>query len=227
VEIIGLIPARGGSKGIPGKNLQLVGGRPLIEWTCRAAVASTTLSRCVVSTDAPEIAEAARASGVEAPFMRPAELARDETPMIEVVAHALDALDAPDAIVLLQPTSPLRTADHIDAAVRLWEDTQADSVVSVVEVPHAMTPSSLLLVVGGRLEPFAQGAAPTRRQDKERLFARNGPAVLVTRRNVLLGGSLYGEDSRPLEMSAHDSVDVDTPFDLDLADWLLRRGPVE
>jgi CMP-N,N'-diacetyllegionaminic acid synthase len=223
VEIVGLIPARGGSKGIPGKNLVPVGGRPLIEWTCEAAATSTTLTRCVVSTDNPAIADAARAAGIEVPFLRPAELARDSTPMLDVVMHALDELDEVDAIVLLQPTSPLRTGEHIDAAVRLWESTHADSVVSVVEVPHNVTPTSLLRIVAGRLEPLIPADGPTRRQDKERLFARNGPAVLVTRREVVRQGSLYGADSRAFEMLPPDSIDIDTVFELELADWLLRR----
>lgn len=223
MEIVGLIPARGGSKGIPGKNLALVAGRPLIEWTCAAATASATLTRCIVSTDDPKIAEIARAAGIDVPFMRPDEIAQDATPMIDVVRHALEELGGPDAIVLLQPTSPLRTHEHIDLAVRLWQTEHADSVVSVVEVPHAFTPSSLMRLTDGRLKPAHSDLEPTRRQDKEPLVARNGPAVVVTSREVIRQGSLYGANCRALEMPRAASVDIDTTYDLELADYLLRR----
>ena len=221
MEVLGLIPARGGSRGIPRKNLAELAGRPLLAWTCTAALESTMLTRCVVSTDDPEIAEAARAEGVEVPFMRPAALAGDETPMHAVVLHALEAVGA-DVVVLLQPTSPLRTARHVDEAVRLLLDGDADSVVSVVRVPHNFVPSSLLAERDGRLVPVAEAGA-TRRQDKEVVFARNGPAVLATRAPVIRDGSLYGDACAGYEMDVADSVDVDTAFELELAGWLLDR----
>jgi CMP-N-acetylneuraminic acid synthetase len=222
MEILGLIPARGGSKGIPRKNLVRLAGKPLLAYTCEAARASRLLSRAVVSTDSTEIADMALEYGVEAPFIRPAELARDETPMLNVILHALDELGEPDAIVLLQPTSPLRRAEHVDGAIGVWLETGADSVVSVVLVPHAFTPGSLLSLGGdGRLAPLG-GAAP-RRQDKPRLYARNGPAVLVVKPSVLRAGSLYGRDSRAFLMNREDSLDIDGPFDLELAELLLAR----
>ncbi len=223
MEILGLVPARGGSKGIPGKNLAQVGGRTLLERACAAGLASETVTRVVVSTDSEEIAEAAAAAGAEVPFLRPEELSRDETPMLEVLVHALDALGDPDGVVLLQPTSPLRRASHVDEAVRLWRETGADSVVSVVRVPHAFNPTSLLQLAHGRLEPASDAVGPSRRQDKPPLYARNGPAILVVRPAVLRGGSLYGDDSRPYEMAFEDSIDVDGPFELELADLLAAR----
>jgi CMP-N-acetylneuraminic acid synthetase len=222
MAVLGLVPARGGSKGIAGKNLAPLRGKPLLAYTCEAARASRSLTRVVVSTDSKEIAAAARSLGVEVPFLRPASLAGDDVPMLDVVRHALDELGDPEAVVLLQPTSPLRRAEHVDAAVELWRATGADSVVSAVRVPHHLTPGSLLVLgEDGRLAPLQPG--PTLRQGKPVLYARNGPAVLVVRPSVVRAGSLYGEDSRALVMAAEDSLDVDEPFDLELAEFILAR----
>jgi CMP-N,N'-diacetyllegionaminic acid synthase len=214
LEVVGLIPARGGSKGIPRKNLAPVAGKPLLAWTIDAARAATELTRVVVSTNDDEIASAA---GVEV-LRRPAELAADETPMLDVVRHAVAEL-SPDVVVLLQPTSPLRRAEHIDAAVRLLLESGADAVVSVVVVPHRYSPEALMDVVDGRV--VARGSARTR-QEKGLVYARNGPAVLAVRSDRL-GDDLYGGDCRPYLMEERDSLDVDDPFDLELADLLLRR----
>lgn len=225
MRTLGVVPARGGSKGIPGKNLRPVAGRPLLAYTADAIRESRRLTRAVVSTDDPAIADAARELALDVPFMRPSDLARDETPMLPVLQHALEALrpEGYDAVVLLQPTSPLRRGTHIDEAVALLEETGADSVVSVVEVPHQFSPVSVLRLEDGRLRPYQDGALPTRRQDKPRVYARNGPAVLAVRAGVLAGGSLYGADSRPLLMAVHDSYDIDSSDDLALVELLLAR----
>lgn len=222
MTVLGLIPARGGSKGIPGKNLAPVAGRPLLAWTCAAATESARLDRVVCSTDSDEIAAVAAACDVEAPFRRPAKLSADETPMLDVVRDALARFEDVSVVVVLQPTSPLRTAAHIDEAVERLEATGADSVVSVVEIPHAYTPGSVLRLEGDRLLPFEAGPPATRRQDKPTLYARNGPAVLVVRANVVGGGSLYGDDCRPYPMSKLESLDVDDADDLALVDLLIR-----
>ena len=214
--VLGLIPARGGSKGIPRKNLAPLAGKALLVWTVEAALAAGTLARVVVSTDDDEIAAAA---GCEV-LRRPADLAADETPMLDVVLHALAELGPVDAVCLLQPTSPLRRAEHVDGAVRLFEETGADGVVSVVPVPHTYVPGSLMRIEEGRLVALDPAAA-TRRQDKPTLFARNGPAVLVVRAAGLIERGLYGGDLRPYEMAREDSVDVDGPPDLALASSLL------
>jgi CMP-N-acetylneuraminic acid synthetase len=214
MDVLGLIPARGGSKGIPRKNLAPVGGKPLLAWTVGAAQAASELTRLVVSTDDDEIASAA---GIDV-LRRPAELARDDTPMLDVVRHAVAEL-SPDVVVLLQPTSPLRRAEHVDAAVRLLLESGADAVVSVVAVPHRYAPEALMDVVDGRV--VARGSARTR-QEKAVVYARNGPAVLALRSDRL-GDDLYGGDCRPYVMDERDSLDVDDSFDLELADLLLRR----
>ena len=216
--IVGLVPARGGSKTIPRKNLVPVAGKPLLAWTLEEAATSTVLSRTFVSTDSEEIAAVARELGAEV-LARPAELARDETPMRDVIEHALRELPGCEALVLLQPTSPLRRAQHVDEAVRLLLDTGADSVVSVVEVPHQFRPGSLMSLEDGRLVPLDPDA-PLLRQRKPLVYARNGPAVLALRPDRL-GASLYEGDCRPYVMDARASVDVDGPFELELAELLL------
>jgi CMP-N,N'-diacetyllegionaminic acid synthase len=213
MDVLGLIPARGGSKGIPRKNLAPVAGKPLLAWTVEAAHGAEKLTRVVVSTDDDEIASAAEADVLR----RPAALAADETPMLDVIRHAIAEL-GPDLVVVLQPTSPLRRSEHIDGAVLVLLETGADSVVGVCEVPHRYAPDALMDVVDGRL--VARGKARSR-QEKGTVYARNGPAVLVLRADRL-GRDLYDGDCRAYVMDARSSLDVDTPFDLELADLLLR-----
>jgi CMP-N,N'-diacetyllegionaminic acid synthase len=224
-HILGVIPARGGSKGIPNKNLTLLGGRPLLAYTADAVTESTLLTRTIVSTDDARIADCARSMGLDVPFMRPPALAGDDVPMLPVLQHALETLEADgftaDIVVLLQPTSPLRRGEHIDAAVTWLQRAGGDSVVSVVEVPHQFNPTSVMRIEGGLLKPFLDGPTATRRQDKPHVYARNGPAVLATRVEVIKEGSLYGRQSWPLVMSAEDSLDIDTAWDLRLVESVL------
>ena len=224
---LGVVPARGGSKGIPHKNLAVLAGRPLLAYTADAARASRRLARVVLSTDSSEIAAAGAALGLDVPFIRPAAFSADDTPMLPVLQHALEMMTAAgvdaDAVVLLQPTSPLRRAAHIDAAIDLLESSGADSVVSVVEVPHQFHPLSVMAIEGDRLRPIADRPTVTRRQDKPRVYARNGPAVLAVRSAVLRAGSLYGGHTCPLVMSSRESVDIDDAWDLELADLILSK----
>jgi CMP-N-acetylneuraminic acid synthetase len=159
--------------------------------------------------------------------MRPPELAADATLMLPVLQHAVGAMGergfAADAVVLLQPTSPLRRAEHIDRAIELLDASGADSVVTVVEVPHQFNPVSVMRLDGDRLVSFSDGPPVLRRQDKPRVFARNGPAVLAVRAGVLASGSLYGKDVRPLIMDSEESLDIDTPADLELLECYLAR----
>jgi CMP-N-acetylneuraminic acid synthetase len=228
--IIGLIPARGGSKAIPGKNLVPLAGKPLLAYTAEAARGARRLDRVLLSTDDEKIAASGRALGLEVPFLRPAELADDNTPMQPVIAHALDWCEREGrparVVVLLQPTSPLRRAGHIDEAVSLLLQKNAATVVSVMAVPHRFTPGSLMTATaGGALKPLLDGEMVLQRQDKPRLFARNGPAILAVRAEVVRGGALYGEPTVGYEMDAESSLDIDEPEDLWLAEqYLLRDG---
>jgi CMP-N-acetylneuraminic acid synthetase len=230
MNILGLIPARGGSKAIPRKNIFPLAGTPLLGYTCQAATASRVLTRVLLNTDDPEIAEVGRKYGVETPFLRPAQLAEDETPILPVIRHTLGWLDAnqdfhTDVVVLLQPTSPLRGARHIDAAVDLLIDSGADTVVSVQEVPHQFNPISVMrLDEQGCLQPYLEGDLVLRRQEKPQVYARNGPAVLVIRRQVVESGRLYGDRVLPLIMNPLDSLDVDDEDDLTLLEALIQAG---
>ena len=224
--VLGLIPARGGSKGIPRKNIVPLAGRPLLAWTCEAALASRSLSRVVLSTDDEEIATLGAACGVEVPFRRPAELATDTATSVEVALHAIDTLAdlegwQADAAVLLQPTSPLRTATHIEEAVALFVAGDVDAVVSVVAVPHAFHPSKLMSCEHGLLVPASCDSAahsPPPRQHVPALFARNGPAIaVVSVRNLREGRGFFGGRVRPYVMGKKDSVDIDEPEDLVVA----------
>jgi CMP-N-acetylneuraminic acid synthetase len=232
MQILGLVPARGESKSIPRKSIAPLAGRPLLAYTAEAALASACLTRVVLSTDEPDIAAAGRILGLETPFLRPTEFARDDSPAIDVIRHALHWLEMheqfqPDAVMLLQPTSPLRRSEHIDAACQLLINSQADSVVSVVRVPHQFNPVSVMKVEEGRLLPFLPGPLITRRQEKPVVYARNGPAIVLTRREVIEAGNLYGRETRPLVMDPADSVDIDEPGDLAYVEYLLARraGP--
>ena len=232
MNVLGLIPARAGSKSIPRKNIATLAGRPLLAYTCEAALASERLTRVVLSTDDPEIAQVGRDFGVTVPFLRPADLARDDTPSLDVAQHAVQWLAEndgfnTDVLVLLQPTSPLRRACHIDQALDRMEETGADTVVSVVELPHRFSPYSVMELQDGRLQDFWRSPVPFdryRRQEAPLLYARNGPAVLATRTHVLMGlSSFYGSHTVPFVMDQLDSVDIDDSFDLALASWLLQR----
>jgi CMP-N-acetylneuraminic acid synthetase len=225
MRVLAVIPARGGSKGIPDKNLALLCGRPLLAYTADAVKGSRRITRAIVTTDDARIADCARSLGLDVPFMRPASLAGDDVPMLPVLQHAISEMEqtgfSADTVVLLQPTSPLRRAEHVDAAVDWLDRAGGDSVVSVVEVPHQFNPVSVMRIEDGWLKPFLDVPPVTRRQEKPRVFARNGPAVLVVRAGVVKDGSLYGERSWPLGMSAEDSLDIDTPWDLKLVESVL------
>lgn len=228
MEILALIPARGGSKGLPGKNLRVLAGRPLIAYTIAAAQASRYGLRAVVSTDDPAIARAAAELGAEVPFLRPPDLARDETPTLPVVQHALRHLAAaegyrPDLVVLLQPTSPLREARHIDEAIDLLLAEGAESAISLCPVEHS--PFWMKTVdERGRVRPFLPGApVHLRRQDLPPVYRPNG-AIYITRPEIVLDQNrLLGDDTVAYLMAPEDSVDIDTELDLWLAEMLLQR----
>lgn len=225
---LAIIPARRGSKGIPRKNLAPLAGKPLILYALEAALASERLKSgwLMASTDDPEIAALA-GRYVEVPFLRPPELAQDDTPMLRVVEHAVRFAETqqgrrPDFVLLLQPTAPLRLPGDIDAALELLAATGADAVVSVCEVPDRYHPLFVLRIEEGRLRFNAlDGERITRRQDLSPLYSRNG-AIYAVRRDVLMTrGTLYGTDCRPYLMPPERSANIDTPLDLALAETLL------
>jgi CMP-N-acetylneuraminic acid synthetase len=226
MRYLAVIPARGGSKGIPKKNVALVAGKPLIAWTIEAALECKLIEKVVVSTDSAEIAEVAKKYGAEV-IMRPAELAGDSTPTAPVLAHALSVASeqgfTPDAIVTLQPTSPLRRSFHLSEAIALFEaHPEADSLVSVTQVPHHMGPASLMDVDGVWGTP-TQSNPILRRQDKPAYWCRNGAAVYITKASRV-GEYVWGGKTLVFPMSKISSIDVDDAEDLRIADALLKAG---
>lgn len=221
MAILGLIPARGGSKGIPRKNVRSIAGKPLIAWTIEAALATRSLDRVVVTTDDAEIAEIAVAHGADVPFLRPADLARDETPGIDPVLHALDVLPGHDTVVLLQPTSPLRTSGDIAAAVALSGGGRAGNVISVSEAAHVGW--TFAMDAAGVLEFGARDVA-MRRQDMARQFVLNGAIYVAATDRLRAARSFLVPGAIGYPMPAERSVDIDTTLDWRVAEMLLNTG---
>lgn len=215
---LGIVPARSGSKGVPGKNVRLLAGRPLIDYTACAARESAVLDRVILSTDSEAIADVGRRCGLEVPFMRPTHLAADDTPMLPVVRHAIDTLAASgwvaDLIVLLQPTSPLRRAAHVRDAVDRLRASKADSVVTVVELPRHLSPDYVMRIENGLLKPFlAEGQRVARRQDARPAYSRDGTAYAFWRATLERFDNIYGERCEPLVIDAADSLSIDSQDD--------------
>lgn len=227
--VLAVIPARAGSKGLPGKNSRILGGKPLIAWTIEAAKAAKGLTRAWVSTEDEGLAGLARKHGGEAPFLRPAALATDEASIFDVLKHAVGEFEArekrrPDVVVLLQPTSPLRGPGPIEEAVRLVTGGADSAQTVALDQTH---PRHRFTIEGGKLKPvFADADKHSRRQEGEAIYRPNG-AVYAARTQILLEkGGLRGEDHRPVVMDFESSVDVDTLWDFKLAELILaeRQG---
>jgi CMP-N,N'-diacetyllegionaminic acid synthase len=219
MRVLGLIPARGGSKGVPRKNISPLCGRPLLEYTAQSALAARRLSRVILSTDDHEIAELGESLGIVVPFMRPKELADDASPTLPVVLHALDFMQSGgesfDAVCILQPTSPLRRSLDIDNCIELMEETGADSVVSVLPVPKTYNPHWVYLKDNdGKIALSTGDKEPIpRRQDLPLTFHRDG-SVYVTRVTTLKSEqSLYGKSIFGYEIPSEFSSNLDTHED--------------
>jgi len=228
-EILAIIPARGGSKGIRNKNLKLLAGKPLIQYTIDAVKGSKLITRTILSSDSLEIINYCKEEGIEAPFVRPKKLAQDDTSMLEVVIHTLSFLKEkenyiPDYIILLQPTSPLRTSKHIDEALLLLVNSDADSIVSVIEVPHNFNPYSVMKLDGNYIKPYLEYDERLNiRQMKPKFFARNGPAVLAFSYECVINKkSMYGDKILPYFMNREESIDIDSELDLLFAEFLIK-----
>ena len=213
-DVLAVIPARGGSKGLPRKNILSLGGRPLIAWTVQAALAAKCIARVVVSTDDYEIAEVARHFGAEAPFMRPAYLASDTATSADVMAHTLSEFPAYHRAVLLQATSPFRTSADLDEAFKLWEGSPSSggcvSVCEAVESPWLMYSTN----AAGRLQRLLpMPPAGLRRQDLPKALVLNGAFYFINVVRFRAEGRLVFDDSLGFEMPLDRSVDIDTPGD--------------
>lgn len=227
MRVLGVIPARGGSKGVPRKNLRPVAGEPLIAHAIRAARDSKLLSAFLTTTDDDEIAEVA--AGCGSPVVRrPPDLADDDTPIVESILHALalaeeEAGESYDAVVLLQPPSPIRTGQDIDAAIEILEgDPEAEAVISVVPTEDDHPARMYRMDARGELEPFWPDLETAQRQDLPVLYYRNG-AIYAVRRSVLIEKrSVMGDRKRPYVMSRDRLANVDEERDLVIADAMVR-----
>ncbi len=236
-EVLALIPARGGSKSIPRKNIKPFAGHPLLAYSVAAGLQAETVTRVIVSTDDPEIAEVARAYGAEVPFLRPDYLALDTTPDLPVFLHALRWLAEhegyrPDVVVQLRPTSPIRPRDLVDRAVRLLlAHPEADSVRGVV--PAGQNPHKMWRITDdGRLQPLLQVPgipepynAP--RQQLPPIFWQTGHIDVIWPRTMLEKGSMTGEVILPVLIDPRYTVDLDTPLDWMRAEWMVFHAGLD
>jgi CMP-N,N'-diacetyllegionaminic acid synthase len=231
-SVMALVPARGGSKGLPGKNIKLLAGRPMLAYTLESARQTPAIDRIVVSTDSADIAEVAREGGADVPFLRPPELGADHVTDLPVFEHALRWLDdheayRPDIIVHLRPTAPLRRAEHITAAIERLIATGADSVRSICRAKQH--PQKMWALQNGYLTPFIPPGDLVEpynmpRQHLRAAYVQNGSVDVMWRRTILEQGSMSGARISALEMDAADSVNVDDELDFLAAErTLLRR----
>lgn len=222
-RVLGVIPARGGSKALPRKNLKVVGGKSLIAWAIEVGCSSAYIDRLVLSSEDDDIIEAAKANGCEVPFRRPAELAQDSTPGIDPVLHALGELPGFDYVVLLQPTSPLRTVDDVDGSIAMCVRNKAPACVSVTKCrqhPFLMYYADS----SGRLAPILKDASAFhRRQDYPDVFLLNGAVYVAETAWLRKSKSFLGERTLGYEMPAERSTDIDSEADLQIVSNLLEQ----
>ncbi len=221
MRTLGLIPARGGSKGIPRKNIKLLAGKPLIAWTIEAALASKMLDAIVVSTDDEEIARVAREFGADVPFMRPAALAGDDSPGIDPVLHALENLPSFDTVLELPPTAPLRTVEDIEGCIGAARAAGAPAV-SVTE-PWSHPNWMYRVGSNGRLEPLIAGALVPRRQDLPKAYALNGALYYAATDWLKRNRTFITAETIGYVMPRERSVDLDTKLDWELCEFLLNK----
>ena len=228
-KILAVIPARGGSKGLPRKNIMEIDGYPLIQYTINAALTAKNLTDVIVSTDDKEIAQISIELGAQVPFMRPNELASDMSESAPVIIHALKEMEEIrgyhyDAIIMLQPTCPLRSSKHIEKALELFFSKDCDSLVSVSSV-GGVHPFRMKRMIGNELVSFIdQGFWDMRpRQVLPDVYIRNGSIYLIRRDTLIDQGQLIGKKCLGLVMSDEESVNIDTPIDFKLAEILLKE----
>ncbi len=221
-----VIPARGGSKRIPNKNVKLFHGQPMIAWSIAAAIESRLFDRIIVSTDDDDIADIARAEGAEVPFMRPAELSDDHTPTVPVVAHAIQELQASGDVCCLYATAPFVRATDIIEAHKLLTRTNAQFAFPVTTFPFPIQ-RAIYLRSEGRMEMCQPEHANTRSQDLEEAYHDVGQFYWGRQSAWLVGQPIMGPHSAPLVIPRHRAQDIDTPEDWDFAEYLfssLQKG---
>ncbi|WP_026944764.1 acylneuraminate cytidylyltransferase family protein [Algoriphagus marincola] len=229
MKILGLIPARGGSKGIPGKNIKLLNGKPLLAYTFESAQKSSLLSKTILSSDDAEIIQTAQELGLEVPFVRPADLADDKSPTLPVIQHALrfflEKGENFDAVCLLQTTYPFRASGLIDKAIEKFIQMDADALISVLPVPHEFNPHWVFEPDNSGLLNISTGEKKiiSRRQDLPPAYIRDGAIYLTKAKTLLEEGSLYGDSLTYFETDPSNYVNLDTFQDWQKAEELVLR----
>ncbi len=227
MKVLGIITARGGSKGIPGKNIKTLNGKALISYSIEAGKKAVLLDKVVLSSDDETIIRIGKQEGVEVPFKRPADLAKNDTPSIKVLKHAVEYFESIgeiyDAVCLLQPTTPFRRENLIDETIQKLEKGNYDSVISVREIPVDYNPHWAFKERNGELKIATGEKTPiTRRQELPKAYHRDG-AVYVTRIEVILKDSLLGEKIGFVDTTGDPYVNIDTPADWEKAENMLKR----
>lgn len=221
-RVLAIIPARGGSKGVPGKNIKLLGDKPLIAWTIERAKRSKYIDRLIISTDDQEIAEVAKRYGCEVPFIRPATLAQDDTPGVLPVLHALEQVQGYDYVLLLQPTSPLRETADMDACMEHCFQHGAKSCVSVTE-PDKSPYWMYTMGDEAKLEPLLERPLITRRQELPSAYVLNGALYFCESLWLQNNQRLIGEDTIGYVMPKERSWDIDTLEDFTICEYLIHK----
>jgi CMP-N,N'-diacetyllegionaminic acid synthase len=231
MKILAIIPARGGSKGVSGKNIKLLNGKPLLAYTSEIALQSKQLAEVVVSTEDEQIITVAKSLGIKVPFSRPMALAQDHTPTIDVIIHALRWYEKQnvffDAVCLLQVTSPFRTVDFLDKAIEKFMASGCDSLVSVQKVPHEYNPHWTFEVNAEGNLKIATGESEIiyRRQELPPAYHRDG-SLYITKTKVLLEEhSLYGKSTAFIESESEFYVNIDTMQDWEKAEEMIQNKP--
>lgn len=228
MKILGIIPARGGSKGIPEKNIKLLGNKPLLEYTWDSVKDSKLLKRVILSSDSSKIIELAKKLNIEVPFIRPEEVSADDTPSIKVIEHAINFFanrgEKFDAVCLLQPTTPFRKKEMIDEAIMKFEIENFDSLISVRQVPVDYNPHWIFEEKNGRLK-IATGDNDIipRRQELPKAYHRDGALYLTKTKTIVDNKSLYGESIGYIDTTGSPYVNIDTPEDWIKAEKILKR----
>ncbi|WP_165781741.1 cytidylyltransferase domain-containing protein [Leptospira adleri] len=227
MRILGIIVARSGSKGIPGKNLKNLAGKPLIQYSIESAKRSKRLTKFIVSTDGEEIRDFSLTLGAEVPFLRPSDISDDKASPILAILHAKNYFENIgeefDGFLMLQPTTPFRSEIDIDGSIDLLESSGADSVISVISV-GANHPARMKYLENGKLidPPFCEEYENQRRQELKPMFIRNG-AIYLSRKETIIRNSFKGNDCRAWVMPSERSVNIDTEEDFRYAEWILTR----
>ncbi len=232
MKILGIIPARGGSKGVPGKNIRSLSGKPLLGYTAQAALESGLLTKVMLTTDDPAIADIGSSLGLEVPFLRPSELALDSSPTLPVIRHALDFYrklgEEFDAMCLLEVTSPFRKKGLIDEAISRFIESAADALVTVLPIPATYNPHWAFEANSSGFLKIATGEEKIipRRQELPTAYHRDG-SIYLTKSEIVRQGSLYGDKLAYLENDPEYYVNIDTLEDWQLAESWIKNHPFE